>query len=270
MRLGGKHIVKAKEKDEWRLWIVGDIHLGNRACAVRRFRETVDKIKQDPRSIWIGLGDYAEYIGYRDVRFDPDCVSEDVKVTDLGRLGRVHQQAFIEEVVSIKDKCVGLLKGNHEDAYERHNHMANLHDETCETLGVRNLGYSCFIDIVFKTQKHEYPFRLVAHHGAGYATTTGGKLNKLIKFMNAFPLADICIMGHVHEKLQHPRPIIAADAACKKLIEIMQLGIVGGSYLRTYHEGEAGYGEKKLYSPVALGSPAVIIHPATKNLGVEW
>lgn len=269
MILGGKHVIKTNEKALWRLWLIGDIHLGSSACSVNKFKRTVQKVKEDPYSLWIGLGDYAEYIGYRDIRFDPDCVSKDISVADLGRLGRVHQKQFVEHVWSIKDKCIGLLKGNHEDKYESHNSMSNLHGETCEILGVMNLGYSCFVDLVFKTRDNKYEFRIVAHHGAGAAATTGGKLNKLIKFMNAFPIADICVMGHVHEKLQHERSIIAADPACSRLIEIKQLGIVSGSFLKTYSEGEATYGEKKLYQPVALGSPAITIHPATRKLGVD-
>lgn len=269
MHVGGKHTVKAKESDTWKLWLIGDVHLGSRGCALSRFQNTIQKIKEDKYSLWIGLGDYADYIGYKDSRFDPEGVDTELKIRDLGRLGKVQQDSFVREVWDIRDKCVGLLKGNHEDAYERHNHAANLHEETCSALGARNLGYSCFLDLVFKTSRNEHTFRVVAHHGAGFAQTAGGKLNRLISFMNSFPLADIFLMGHVHEKLQHTRPIIGADDACERLIEVLQLGVVGGTYLKTYSEGPAIYGEKKGYRPVALGSPAVIIHPATRDLGVE-
>jgi len=270
MKLGGKHVVRCAESDVWRLFVIGDIHLGSRSCAVKRFQTTVAKVAEDPHALWIGLGDYAEYIGHRDIRFDPDNVSEQISVSDLGRLGRVYQDMFVDEVSCISDKCVGLLKGNHEDKYEKLNNMQGLHQETCDKLSVRNLGYSCFLDLVFKTRHNEYSFRIVAHHGAGWATTTGGKMNRLLKFMDSFPLADIFIMGHVHEKIQYSRPIISADAACENLVEILQLGVVSGSYLKTYSEGEATYGERAGYRPVALGSPAIVFHPSSRDLGVEW
>jgi len=270
MELGGSYIVKSGAKDTWRLWAVGDVHLGSRACSLNRFKETIKAIDADPKALWIGMGDYAEYIGFKDKRFDPAGISDDIKVSDLGKIGSVHQHMFMDLVYPIRKKCVGLLKGNHEERYEHHTHSEHMHAEMCEKLGVKDLGYSCFVDLIFRTRSQDYKFRVVAHHGAGYASTTGGKVNKLIRFMNDFPLADVFIMGHVHQKLQHSRPIISANEDCTKLVEINQLGVVSGSYLKTYSEGAATYGEMKGYSPVALGSSAIIIHPSSRALGVDW
>lgn len=269
MIAGGHHVVPCNLGDEWHLYAVGDIHLGSSACALGRFHADVQQIVKDPKALWIGMGDYAEYIGYKDKRFDPATVVEELSVKELGQIGHALQARVISELWPIRKKCIGLLRGNHEDKYEVINSCQHLHAETCTRLGVRYLGYSCFLDLVFvdKTNsKKSNTFRLAAHHGAGAAATTGGKLNRLIKFMHAFPLADLFIMGHIHEPLQHPRPIITANAACTDLVEIVQLGVASGSYLKTYSLGEATYGEKKGYVPVALGATRINIDTGTRKL----
>jgi hypothetical protein len=111
-------------------------------------------------------------------------------------------------------------------------------------------------------------FRIYGHHGSGGAATPGGKLNRLLRFMNDFD-ADIYAIGHVHDVVVKSWPRIGANNACDKLIEIPRIGIVTGSYLRTYTQGSTGYGEVKGYSPVPLGAVAVEIEPHTRKMGAR-
>ena len=57
--------------DVYRLFPLGDIHLGNEACDERRFCQVVQEIAGDDRALWIGLGDYCDFINRTDPRFDP-------------------------------------------------------------------------------------------------------------------------------------------------------------------------------------------------------
>ena len=103
-------------------------------------------------------------------------------------------------------------------------------------------------------------YRFFIHHGAGAANTPAGKLNRLIQFMEYFD-ADIFFMGHVHDQKGQRLVQVAADSTCTKLVEREKIGMVSGSYLKTYDQGTTTYGEKRGYRPVKLGAVSVSIKP---------
>ena len=233
---GKRYVATPSRSDVFKIWNLADTHLLSASCAEGELDRDIKKIKNDPYSLWVGGGDYADYIGYDDgKRFDPDCVSDKLTIRDLGRLGKKSVQVVHDKLSPIKDKCLGLLFGNHEKHYQRHQKQEELHGWLCTEMGVPNLGYSALFDLVFKRSVRKEPgiiqptknemrmspthtFRIFCHHGCGFATTPGGKLNKLIHFMNAFE-ADIYFVGHVHDKMGRRQTRIGADADCKTLTQ---------------------------------------------------
>jgi predicted phosphodiesterase len=279
MQAAGKvYIFYPSRGDRINLWNFADLHYGNRGCAYDRLIKDRDHILADENSFWVGGGDYADYIGMGDKRFDPR-VLEGIGVADLDQLGHIQTQHIRDLFAPIKHKCLGLLFGNHEAKYMRTFQQFSLHQWLCTELGVPNLGYSALLDIVFTRGQCETPrlsrkpsgkttsrtFRLYIHHGAGGAQTPGGKMNRLLKFMSDFH-ADIYMIGHVHDVIAKRRVTLAANSTCNEIIERQSIGIVTGSYLRTYTQDVTGYGEEKGYSPVPLGATYVEIHPATGEL----
>lgn len=280
---GKRYIVHGSRSDRFKIWNVSDVHRLNRGCAVGEFKRDIETIKNDPYSFWIGGGDYADFIGYRDKRFDPDCVPEDVPVKQLGRLGKYGMELIRDDFAPIADKCLGLLLGNHELKYQLHTEQSDMHAWLCEELGVRNLGYSALFDLVFvrvsgvKRPRLELKaprpstsasFRVFCHHGAGASCTPGGKLNRLVQFMQSFD-ADLYFCGHVHDQVARQEPAIGADPTCKKLVQRRRLGLVSGSYLKTYQQGQMGYGEQKGYRPTNLGSAVALITPETGDVRAQ-
>lgn len=230
-------------------------------------------------AFWIGLGDYADFIGYTDAkRFDPDAVADWISVKDLGRLGQRSIERVRQLLLPIKDKCLGLLVGNHERKYEIATQQeSQLHGWLCSELGVPMLGYCCLVDLVFSrapgkahiakesSGTSSQTFRLFAHHGAGYANTPGGKLNRLIGFMDSFD-ADIYLAGHTHDRTAKRITSLGANEDCSKLRQRVKVGVISGSYLKTYEETTTTYGEQKAYRPVALGASRVTIKPETREI----
>ena len=269
---GGQYLIDHRSRsDSFSLWAIGDIHNGNKACALSKLKEDIAKIVADPHARWLGTGDYAEFIGYSDKRFDPDSVAESIKVGDLAELGMVLMREVRDLLMPIKDKCIGVLQGNHELKYEKL-FQQRLTAWLAAELGTKCFDYSTIFDLVFRrggkkgtTKK----FRVYAHHGAGYAITSGGKLNRLIGFMHRWPKADIVIIGHVHEKMMHLNVPLDGNAKCSKIIQSPQIGVITGSYLKTYSEGVTTYGEQRGYAPVALGAAAVVIQPTSGELSVR-
>jgi hypothetical protein len=286
MQAAGKmYIWHSSRSDTFKLVYFSDIHWLAQACAEKEVMRTVQEIIADPHTFWIGGGDYGEFIGFGDAkRFDPDAISERVSVKDLGRLGKKTYEGVRDLFDPIKDKCLGLIVGNHEKQYMRRQQQEDLHGWLCTELGVADLGYSCLMDVVFcraskltkvpvlratappRSAGHaNQSFRVWCHHGAGAAQTKGGKINRLSSFMRNFD-ADIFFMGHVHDQMGCRLQVLKADADCVKLRNREKIGVVSGSYLKTYAQDIISYGEQKGYEPTTLGAAHVMIKPDTREV----
>jgi predicted phosphodiesterase len=207
-------------------------------------------------------------------------VSEKVTVKDLARLGKVTYTGIRDLFKPIKSKCLGLIVGNHEKQYMRRLQQEDLHGWLCTELDVADLGYSCLMDVVFcqNSQTREpklmptthrnnnsSAFRVWCHHGAGAAQTKGGKINRLTSFMRNFD-ADIFFMGHVHDQMGARLQVLEADRDCTKLTNREKLGVISGSFLKTYARGVTTYGEQKGYEPTTLGAAWVAVKPDTREM----
>jgi len=281
--VGKKFILHPSRSDQIKLVYFSDLHWMAKACTEKEVMRTRNEIRDDPNTFWIGGGDYGEFIGFGDTkRFDPDAVAEHVRVADLARLGKKTYEAIRDIFEPIKHKCLGLIVGNHEKQYMRRQQQEDLHGWLCTELDVTDLGYSCFMDVVFvRTRKvrkptlraktvsdpntHSESFRIFCHHGAGAAQTKGGKINRLTAFMRNFD-ADIYFMGHIHDQLGCKIQMLTANTACTKIRNRSKIGVVSGSYLKTYAQGVTSYAEQKGYEPVTLGAAHVVIVPDTRIL----
>jgi hypothetical protein len=285
---GKKYIWHSSHADQFKLVYFSDIHWLAKACAEKEVLKTRDDILNDPFTFWIGGGDYGEFIGFGDAkRFDPDAVADHVTVKDLGRLGKRTYEGVRDIFKPIAHKCLGLIVGNHEKQYMRRQQQEDLHGWLCTELGVADLGYSCFMDLCFqqyrgniimnppaqlrdrslpkKNHAGSETFRIWCHHGAGAAATKGGKINRLVSFMRNFD-ADIFFMGHVHDQMGARIQVLTADADCVKLRNRTKIGVVSGSYLKTYASGVTSYGEMKGYEPTTLGAAFVSIKPQAREI----
>jgi len=282
---GKRFIVYPSRKDVFPIYNFSDTHFGSRACAVDKLKDDIRKVHDDPNAFWVGGGDYAEHISFSDRRFDPECVAVEISISDMGKLGKILNQHVRDLFKPIAHKCLGLCLGNHEAKYELEKEQKDRHGWLCQELGVANLGYSALFDVVFvrsasvkcpklitkkfpKDKDSRAEFRFFIHHGAGSAVTPGGKLNRLIQFMHAFQ-ADVYMIGHVHDQKAQRLTSIGADSHCDKLVSRDKIGIISGSYLKTYAQGVTAYGEVKAYAPVPLGAAYVKINPGTREITAE-
>ncbi len=284
METGGQRwIVYPSRSDEFTIHAIGDIHYGNAACALDRCKADIEAIRVDPRAFWFGLGDYAEYIGPGDKRWNAKSVSKEITIGDLANLGKMLTTKVRDLFAPIKYKCLGLLLGNHETKYMAEKDQVDLHAWLCTELGAVNLGYSGFTDVIFRRrpgckpglyktpppmQGDSYNVRFFLHHGAGSANTAGGKMNRLDRFMRDFG-ADVYFIAHVHDQVGKRRPVITANADCSKITAEEPIGVITGSYLRTYAQGVTTYGEVKGYAPVPLGASFVRINPQSHTIHGE-
>ena len=267
-------VISYKRPDVFWLYPLGDIHAGTIHCAEQEIKNKVKEIAETPNAYWVGLGDYCEFITPKDKRWEPSqqCIPDWLHQDNIAE----DQQNYIINLFEpIKDKCLGLMYGNHENSIRLQNH-ANVHKNICDKLGVSNLGYSCFLNLRFRRCGHtSKDHHGVGHlvkccftHGTGGARTEGGKINYLKEFMGSFE-ASIYGYAHVHA-IQIFSPQALAVNEGLKITAKGKVGALTGCWFRTYTQGEiASYGEMKVYKPSRIGCPRFYIVPDKGELGVE-
>jgi len=248
-------------KDEFHIYPMGDEHLGTKHCAEGELVKQIKVIKEDEKALWIGIGDKAEFITPSDPRWDVGVISDWVSQDNIAE----DQTArYCDIYMPIADKCLGLLEGNHEDAIRRHSHI-DVQKNICNRLGVNNLGYSCFVKLVFRRgrqrlQNESFVVTCFFTHGSGWAITKGAKLNRLQRLMDAFE-ADIYGTGHMHDIITDTKPYLMLDGS-NKIRQREKVGAVTGCWFKTYTQGvRASYGEKRNYPPSSIGAPTFTIIP---------
>ncbi len=287
---GAKWILHPSRADEITIWSISDMHLGNRGVAKDRLFQDIEAIRSDPNAFWLCTGDYGDYISQKDrKRFDPRVIDREIiDLPDLVNLGQVITEYVYELLKPIASKCLGIGYGNHEEYYGTTYEQSGLHGWLCKELGVSNLGYSAMFHLRFVryprikaprliTNLNELPksaagtrrsLTVLTHHGAGHATTKGGKVNRLEKFASISD-ADLIFVGHSHDPIPLAMPVLSLDQSGCTIRERKRLVMMAGSYLRTYARGAAGYGERHGYSTVPLGGVWASIKPETGEMRSE-
>jgi hypothetical protein len=254
------------------LYALGDIHCGTIHCVEDEVKAKVAEISKDKDGLWIGMGDYGEFITPRDKRWDGSqkAIAEWLEPDNIAR----NQTDWIVKLFKpIKDKCVGLLYGNHEESMRRFNHD-NVHQNICDDLGVKNLGYSCFIRLFFRRENsnESHLIKGCFTHGSGAAITEGAKINRLIRWMLAND-AHLYGYGHMHDIITKTKPYLALNDKSfgqSSIIARESVGAVTGSWFRTYTQGiTASYGEIKSFPPTTIGCPVFVIDIPNQSVEVH-
>jgi len=255
-----KKEINIHRPDTFLLFPIGDIHAGSIHCAELEIKSKVEEIKKTKNALWLGMGDYADCITTNDKRWSAYGLSNWVDHDDIIDSQR---RWLVNLFNPIKDKCLGLLTGNHEETiHDRHQDAITRH--LCEDLGVPFLSYSCFVDLVFNRGSTKYTVQIHAFHGAGAAQSDGGKLMRLMRLVNDIQ-ADIYLMGHLHDIIvKSPHRLRCVNGHVKS---VPLVAAITGSWLRAYTQPKKGeqigisYSEKKGYVPNRIGCPVVKITP---------
>jgi hypothetical protein len=285
---GSRLILYGDKEAEFSLYDVADIHFMNRGCAKHVLERDMSRISKDPFSFWALGGDYCDFIDRDDSRFDPECVDEDMRVNDMAELASWGVRGVMKFLLPIKDKCLGAAMGNHEKKYMTCKAQADVHPAVCIGLESQDLKYSGWFDIYFENRKAfkgcqliknpkpeqvrqpgQVRLRVMVHHGFSAAATSGGRINALKKALDMVNDADLIMLGHMHEQIGKTNVRIGVDETCQVLTAKSSLGLITGTYLRTYATNQTGYGEMRGYPPTTLGATRAVFCPSARTLTVE-
>ena len=248
-----KTIDYTRAESVFTIYPIGDTHLGTKHCTESDLQKKIDEIRDNDNSLWIGMGDYGEFITPSDPRWDFKVTAE--WLTDQDNIAEEQTQHICKLFEPIRDRCIGLLEGNHESNIRRYLHT-NVQKNICDRLELPNLGYSAWVKLRFarENSNERHVYKCVFTHGEGWAITPGAKMNRLQRFMNAFD-ARIYGMGHMHDIITNSVPFLELSES-NLIRQKERVGAVTGCWFKTYTQGIASsYGERKGYPPSSLGCP---------------
>lgn len=271
MKVVTRHIHVDSRKDEIKITPIGDVHIGGRDCDKKLLEQCVEKIASEDNHYWLGMGDFGEFINYRDKRFDPSELDDELKIKDLADLAKCQSDMIARRLLPIKDKCLGLLSGNHEETI-RLRHDQDIHWNLCNAMyspenkwgmqsaNALDLGYSSIIRVrIFRSSKEAggngggNPLFIYAHHGSGGGRKSGSKINRLEDAALTFPYCHIYVMGHVHDRAAWLKPALHIAERSDTIIQKWRAFGITGTFKKTYQQDAMGYGEKLMLPATALG-----------------
>jgi len=275
MKLIDKEIMTTGDTDVFTVFPVGDVHIGSKNCAEGHFRRYVEHIKNTPNAYWIGGGDYCDCVTPSDVkRFDwralPDWLfnggADNIRDA-LSDIARQQRQRFVGIVSPIRDKCIGMVEGNHEYSIMKHSNNAH-HFVMCDELNVPNLTDSAFIRLRFvipkKNTSSSASVTMAIMHGSGGGRSAGAEPNHLDK-LSRFIDADIILRGHSHTfDIEAPQIFLYAPRKGAMPDELMERTVHKanwGCWVKSYAVGESTYDSRACYPARPLQAMEIRIKP---------
>lgn len=240
---------------------IADVHGGHVECNEKLFADVCDRIRTDPNTYWIGIGDYIDAVNRSDPRFDPSSLAKWVTVADLVDLGAAQRDWFLDHVLPISEKCLGLLFGNHEATlikyYERDvfYEIAAAIKQRAKRESRLTLGYEGYCNLHFyRSDRRERGSRVTLnlHHGFGGGRLAGAKALNMQRWLWTHG-CDVAIFGHLHNLTAQKEAIEYVDGG-GNIRNHYRFGCYAGSFL-----GRAAYAVRKGFLPLPFGGVEIEI-----------
>lgn len=113
MQIASKVVAQASPRETWTLHYLTDVHKDDPDHAEQEFKARLKEIKDDPKALWIGGGDYGSLIAPGDKRFGSGGHLKGEWLEHLSRLPDFYIEQTVGWMQQIADKCCGLVAGNH-------------------------------------------------------------------------------------------------------------------------------------------------------------
>jgi predicted phosphodiesterase len=258
-----------------KLYALGDVHIGALNCAEHEFMKIIRSIQDDPDAYWVGGGDYCDAVILGDAkRFDvntlPNWMLEggpDKVKSMVGDILKAQQDRFIQLTYPIKNKCLGLIEGNHEfSIFKHHNrdHMKVL----CDGLDAPNLTDCAFLRLKFKRAVgvHEPVNTALVFicHGHGGGRTAGAEPMKLARLAQDKDV-DVLLTGHSHSfRIEPPTPVmwVPSKGRLPDSPFIREKHVANwGCFMYTYKKGPSTYASRDNYPVRPMYTVQLVFHP---------
>ena len=225
---------------------LGDIHRGNKTCAVKKLHKIINHIADNPEVYWVSTGDLLETATSNSKSDNYDAMSIEDELNLL-----------CAELEPIASKCLGFVSSNHKDRIQKEVGL-NLDHVLADRAGIPFLGTVGLIDVVCG----RCSYYIYMHHGAG-GGSDGNKVNRAVKLAENIQGADIYLTGHTHSYSHVPNIQTAIDRKRGKVTHIYSHHVTTGHYI----EYERSYAERLGLKAKPIGSS--IVHLRGNSTGNE-
>ncbi len=183
---------------------LSDLHCGG-LIDEKLLSSAVSYIANNDNVYWFGGGDMIEAINKKDKRFEPEAIASWVSLKDpIGS----EIEYVVEKLRPIREKCLGLIEGNHEFAatqmWER-----DVHQNICTNLNVTSLGPRATFNLIFRRGNLQKKGGVVTFPGLiAHGSNSGGggskgneekTLREPLEAFDTYSGARIILMGHTHD-----------------------------------------------------------------------
>jgi hypothetical protein len=271
MKTAEKIIEVSSRNDVFKIYVLGDTHFGHPHCAENAIRSLVNKIHSDPNAYWFGGGDMCDAIIFGDKkRFEPDVLPDwmlsGTSATirnNLKDIAKAERNRFVKTIYPIRDKCLGLIEGNHEYSIMKY-HNRDYMSEFCDELEVENLTDCAFCRLIFRRGTSSRSASIFIAHGYGSGRTVSSEIRRL-HTLSTDKDCDIILVGHSHTFAIHPPiPVMVLPRSGNLMKDpktTHKHAANWGSYVYNYKDGPASYATRALYPAKPMYTVEVSIMP---------
>lgn len=244
--------------DYFNIWFWGDVHRDAEACDVDRWKWFLKKAKSHEldRSYFLGMGDYHDFASASERK---SLIKSGLHETTMQKLDYVVQRdmrKFAQEISFMRGKLLGLIEGNHTWVFMDGKYAI---EDLAERLNTEYCGWLSYISLRVGVNRSNIMVDIVACHGKAGGKLMGTSINQVDDLTRIFPMADIYVMGHNHQRGALPKSILYNPGVKKSttgspIKQKRQFLVRSGAFLKSYTPGTGGYVHKALYQPSDLGA----------------
>ena len=199
----------------------------------------------------MGLGDYHDLASAREqVHLNRNALHE-TTMESLDELVAKNNRKFAEEIKQMRGRLLGLVDGNHNWRFPN---GITASEDLANRMGCEHLGWLAHITLTFKfgggKSQNVY---IVACHGRAGGKRIGTSINQVEDMKAIFPMADIYIMGHNHDRGAWPMDILYPTNG-GEIKQKRQFLCRSGSFKKAYEDGKSAYEVGRLLRPADLGA----------------
>lgn len=239
--------------------IFSDLHLGSKKCDYNLIKERVERVRSDPNTYCIILGDLMN----NSTKTSVGDVYEEA-LTPMQQI-----QLAIRTFEPIKDKILGICAGNHERRSYKTDGIDMCYFFASELGLADRYDYcSCLVFVRFGNRGSHYNnermcYTLYMTHGDGQGgKTIGGKANGLQKRGSIID-TDVVVTGHTHAPLTFVETYYQVHYQTNSVQQKEQTFVNASSTL-DYEEYAELYGMK----PSSKKSPVILLECPKRNVRV--
>lgn len=216
---------------------IADVHIGDKLANLKRLKEALQRIKEEPNTYTIINGDLCN-MALKNSK-------SDVYSDNLSPMEQVLTATELLE--GIKNKILVISTGNHEDRTTKETNI-DVTRLIAKQLGIEDRyadgWWYLYLTFGKDNKGRAITYGITGIHGYGGGRKSGGKINRL-EDMSQVVIADLYIMSHTHKPISTKSCIYIPYYQSRALSKQEMYYLMTNSFL----ESDGGYAEKMGFPP---------------------